>query len=286
MRMQKYRGNLRPAGATTRRSGLPWIRPGTRGFTLIELLVVIAIIAILAGLLIPALAKAKAKGKQTSCLNNMRQLGIATAMYLQEFQRYPGCYSVQPQVYCVWPVRLFSQLTKNRAVFTCPAADPKTAWDTNVNKSLGATGPDGVFDPYGIGVNSKFDMAYNDWGLNLANDPQLGLGGDINGGWFKGFVTESMVRSPANMIMLADAKPDGSWDGNFDATQQDQWPSNRHNRRSVLMCCDGHAEAARRHDMVDPRPDNPWRRRFNNDNQPHTEVTWAVDWAAENKIDP
>jgi len=222
--------------------------------------------------------------QETCATVALAQWSHRLAMYAGDYQKYPGCLWVGDPFYYVWPPRILSNMGDNRKAFWCPAANLDSSWDTNFNNSLGATGPTGVFDRFGVSHTICFSYGYNDWGLQDYSSPlpQLGMGGDVN---VVGEINDNRVRNPSDMIVITDSKSDGSFDGNIDPKESDQWPCNRHQGRTVLNYADGHSEAARRKDVNDPENDT-WRRRWNNDNLPHPEMTWTVDAVLEAKLDP
>ncbi len=114
---------------------------GKRGFTLIELLVVIAIIAILAAILFPVFAKAREKARQTSCLSNMRQMGVGTMQYVQDHdERFPLWYTGPDWDWPnTWRGRIMPYV-KNQQVFHCPSHSDFAYGTYGVNAWIGESG--------------------------------------------------------------------------------------------------------------------------------------------------
>ena len=132
----------------------PYLRsPGTRilaGFTLIELLVVIAVIAILASMLLPALGKAKEKGRQAKCMSNLRQISLGTTMYADDnrdmFHNVSGDipnngqWTLNPNVVqmlapehglAYWGIAYIRYFSGTKQVYRCPSAKVVDEWREN-----------------------------------------------------------------------------------------------------------------------------------------------------------
>ncbi|MDB6058400.1 MAG: hypothetical protein JWO95_2244 [Verrucomicrobiales bacterium] len=236
----------------------------TQAFTLIELLVVLAIIVILSALLLPALARARDKGIRTHCLNNLRQMGIALEMYVEDDHYYPGHYIAKTPIessQIVWPGRLLPFTSNHRGVFFCPAAPKAAAWTTTTNAG-------GEF-PFNLTGTSTFSYGYNDWGgCKMDTKPYVGLGAQVN---LQGEVVPSTVKVPSDMIVLTDSNCDGQWDTATTplTTSTNQNPGDRHSDGSNILFCDGHTEFLKLVRLMEATA--AMRVRWNRDHKPHPE---------------
>jgi prepilin-type N-terminal cleavage/methylation domain-containing protein len=204
-----------------------------QGFTLVELLVVIAIIAILAALLLPALARAKQKGQQTVCINNVRQQALAVFMYVGDNNDIllPVAYNDANSNEVDWPTLLDPYL-KNPKIHLCP----NDLVSTNNSYGLNELGFVDLTDP---GVTTPNRLAGFHTPVTTVMLGDIGTEDDLK------------TSRPDTLKMIAP--------GSVINDDGDARPAARHNQRCVLGFMDGHTGPMRLLEFyLNQTPTNKW----------------------------
>lgn len=181
-----------------------------RAFTLIELLVVIAIIAILAAILFPVFAQARGKARQSHCLNNVKQIGLAVVMYAQDYdETYPvdasSCASL------TWSGGTGDPCSKWNPAHRIEAKTAPYVKNTDVFACLSAT------TPLVLWSTSRGVCSWRAWGFPdfMCFPGDTGKGKPLSYGWNQlvffrcdcgaSGVSMAAVVAPANKIMMSDS---------------------------------------------------------------------------------